>query len=544
MSNIDLAQVRYNWQVAPVSLIQQVLGFHLTQDELNVIGEKFGTKPGAVNSRYLLDPLQIGILDSLAGLSAIKHKKARGIELTENESRYVDKRGVSTQAGKGCGKTTIASMAALWFVIAYPYSKVFLVGPKYEQVKKALFAEIGKWIARSIEVYGDRSLIKKLLHVGADEIIYKDLDPAVLATKVWGAKILTFSSSSEEAKQKATSQGLHASNMLFIIDESPAVPENIFEVITGTCTEHNNLILSIFNPNKNTGWAIEAHSEKMKHFWITHQINSANSSLVTPESIKYKKERYGVDSNTYRVEVLGLPPLNDDGSFISYQWIRSSVDSYNDYEPEADSPLILSLDVGGGGDNSMVVVMHGRKIIEFIKNSNPSTEVVANWFQKLIVQWEPDEVYVDANAIGQGVYDKLRADGHKVKGLKMQMASNSEAYHRLRDELAYKLRDAFEEGSIYIPEDEELIHEITLMQEDKEHTSGKFKLLSKRNAKFRSEMRGKVGYESPNKLDALMQCFYRDYKVSLNIKRERNHGVNEDMDSRMNQLDEYAWMAY
>jgi phage terminase large subunit len=540
--DIDLQHLLFNWRTNPLTFIQQVVGYHLSKKELKQIGTEYGTSPGPIGTRYLMDELQIEILQSMANLTLIKFKESEGIKLAEVERAELTKRGVSTQAGKGCGKTALASLIALWYLICYPQSKVLLVGPKYDQIKKGLYPEIGKWISRSVEVYGKQSILKRLLDVRADEILYKDVDASVLATKNWAIKILTFNSSADEAIQKANIQGLHAENMLFIMDESPGIPDAIFETVINTCTQPNNVIFNIFNPNKNTGWAIEAHADDMKEYWITHQINCQNSSLVTKEAIKYKADKYGVDSNVYRVDVLGIPPLTDDGSFISYQWIQQSIEQYDDYKPHDEDPLVLSLDVGGGTDYSMVVVMHGRKVIEFMKNTSPSTEVVANWFAKKILDYDPDHVYIDSNSLGQGVYDKLRADGFKVKGLKMQMSPSSDKFNRLRDELGYKLREAFQENLIYIPNDEELIAELTLMQEDPEHTTGKFKLLSKKNAGYRKEMRGKLGYESPNKLDALMQCFYKDYTVKLRVKSQNK--LNKKMyHSVVQELDKYAWMT-
>jgi len=144
--------------------------------------------------------------------------------------------------------------------------------------------------------------------------------------------------------------------------------------------------------------------------------------------------------------------------------------------------------------------------------------------------------------IGQGVYDKLVAMGYtKLKGIKGNSSPKSDRYYCLRDELGFRLRDAFENGNIYIPDDEELINEISLLMEDPEHQSGKSKLVSKKNAGFKKEMRGKLGYESPNKLDALMMCLYNRYEVTMRIK-ERKKDRSFVSGNIIHQLDN-AWMA-
>ena len=534
----------HKWRTKPITFVQDVIGFHLTQEELDKKGELYGTSPGPLGLHYMLDPLQVDIIQSLADLCFVQWKKGNGVKLHEVEAKLSKKKGVSTMAGKGCGKTAIASLVSLWFLVCYDNSKVFLIGPKYDQIMAGLFPEISKWYNRSIEVYGvEGNYLRECVDVKGETVLYTGQgDKKLNAAKGWSIKIITFGQSANNKENTVGLQGKHADNMLFITDEAPGIPNYVFDAIDDTCTQANNVIFNIFNPNKNTGWAIDAHSAKMSKYWITHQINCENSTLVSKDHIEYMRNKFGVDSNMYRVNVLGLPPLTDDGAFISYEWIRQSVEAYDMYDPEKDAPLITALDVGGGGDPSQCVIMKGRKLIRFEKNTSPNTEVVASWYEELLSDYEPDEYYIDAVGIGQGVYDKLVAMGYtKLKGIKGNSFSRSDRYFNLRDELGFRLRDAFETGNIYIPDDEELINEISLLMEDPEHRSGKFKLVSKKNDKFKKEMRGKLGYESPNKLDALMMCFYNRYEVTMRIK-ERKKDRSFVSGNIIQQLDN-AWMA-
>lgn len=539
-------EVLHKWRTKPVTFIQDVVGYHLTQEELDEKARIYGTNPGPISSHYMLDPLQVGIIQSLADLAFIKWKIANSVPLHESEKAFYKTKGVSTMAGKGCGKTTIASLAALFYLICYEKSKVLLVGPKYDQIKKGLFPEIGKWIARSIEVYGESSLLKQLLDVGGEEILYKDgVDKSVRATKHWSIKILTFNPGGNPDEQKAKIAGIHTDNMLFIMDEAPGIPNLVFDAIDETLTQPNNLIFNIFNPNKNTGWAIDAHGETMQGYWITHQINCENSGLVTKEHIEYMAHKVGRDSNVFRVNVLGLPPLSDDGSFISYQYIQRAMDEYENYEPEKDSPVILSLDVGGGGDPSMVAHMKGRKLLRFHMNNDASTEVIADWFGDLIDEFGPDEIYIDKVGIGHGVYDKLvsRLGFSKVKGISGNSSPKKDIYYCLRDELGFKLRDCLQEGNLFLPMDDDLKIELSLLDEDKDHSSGKNKLVSKKNSTFIKQMRAQLGYKSPNKMDALMMCFYNTYEATYKkVSRLKNkHPLNYSV---IKKLDRYAWMGY
>jgi len=77
-----------------------------------------------------------------------------------------------------------------------------------------------------------------------------------------------------------------------------------------------------------------------------------------------------------------------------------------------------------------------------------------------------------------------------------ESASRDDRYSRLRDELYWRLRERFEARKIRIPNDDDLIGELTSIRY-KPESSGKIKVESKLEMKKR-------GLSSPNKADALM----------------------------------------
>jgi hypothetical protein len=83
-------------------------------------------------------------------------------------------------------------------------------------------------------------------------------------------------------------------------------------------------------------------------------------------------------------------------------------------------------------------------------------------------------------------------------------SSTSPDCFRLRDELFAKVKHDFEKRIVSIPEDDELIGELTtLKSDDPDTTKGKLKLESKRSMRAR-------GMNSPNKADALALTYYQD----------------------------------
>ena len=93
-------------------------------------------------------------------------------------------------------------------------------------------------------------------------------------------------------------------------------------------------------------------------------------------------------------------------------------------------------------------------------------------------------------------------------------AAEADRFHRLRDELCWKLREDYEKQVISTQDDPILIGEITSIKFDDERPDGKIKIESKKDLKKR-------GVESPNRLDALALTYYYDWDVMRKMTGKR-----------------------
>ena len=234
-------------------------------------------------------------------------------------------------------------------------------------------------------------------------------------------------------------------------------------------------------------------------------------------------KKYGKDSNPYRIRVLGLPPKADPDTLIPWDWVMSCVEQ--DVEPLDDDPNIMAIDVGRYGDDASVVMsMHGPVVTRIEEYRSMDTEQLSNWAMSRIFDEEPAAVMVDVIGVGAGVADKLRhrTEANVIDVNVSEMPSDDPGkFHRLRDELWWKLRELFEKRAISIPNDPELIGELTVMKYDMD--MGKVKVESKKQLRSR-------GIASPNKADALCmtQYFGRDY-----LQRLRRPMLRRRIDSRL-----------
>jgi len=483
-----------------------------------------------------LDDIQTLYLKQFCALVRVKHKRSFGKTLSEKERDIADRIGMSIQSGKGVGKTFEAAIIGLWFLVCFQDARVIIMGPGYDQIKTKLWAEISKWMGHAERVFGPNCLCNVLLEKQSDKIFCKHVGKNELGDR-WVMFIQTFPKNTDIETQKATIQGNHDKFMLFLIDEASGVPDHIFEPVESTLTDPVNLVFAIFNPNKNTGWAIETQG-KMREKWVCGHINAENSSRVTKQQIDYMRKKYGVDSNKYRVSVLGLPPLTDSDALIPWEWIQDAKELWGQMRVEENDVLIHSEDVGGGGDPSMLCRRHGMKALEFPKYENPDTNAVADWFERQAIKHMPDIRIIDANGIGNKQYwDALKKKIWKVIGYKAHQKARRPDCDTLRDELFMYMREAFESRLLGIPDDDELEGELSVLTMSDE--SGKIRIVSKQDRAFKREMMSRLGYKSPNKADTLAGTFFHDY-VSLSKAKE-----NKDKKRRTQNQDfgGLGWMA-
>lgn len=462
-----------------------------------------------------LDPKQKEIILSTFRIMRAKLKAGADLEHIKEEA---DKLGVLVQSAKGTGKTAIAALICLLFMFCMPMCKVFLVGPKEDQIKSGIWPEIAKWFGHATKVYGENNILNRMFDMPGEIIYSRVFLPEKSMKKEWVTRILTFPKNSDEEMQKAAIQGKHEKFMLFVLEECPGIPNYIFEAIQGTCTDPTgvNICLGIFNPNKNTGWAIEGMKDSKT--WTPIQISALDSSLVSRSFIEMMARRYGVESNAYRVGVLGLPPLSSSDGMFPWDWLVAAEERYLDFVIEANAPVIFGCDIGGGGDDSVVCVRKGPKVERFFKKEAEDSNVISAWIESLILEHKPVLTVIDKNGLGHGVFCNLSHLPGVIGFNSKNRAHNPDKFDMMRDQVFWRLREAYQNGDIAV-KDEELKGELSVLTYS-EIKGGLISVVSKSNAEFKKELQQAVGYRSPNKADALAMTFYRDYS---NVVRDIAH---------------------
>ena len=435
----------------------------------------------------------------LGKLITAKLKAVKQEELTEEEKVYARKIGISIMSGQGTGKDAFASLVCWFFLYCFSNCKIPCTAPTSHQLKDVLWAEMSKWMRKSRSLDPkDKTGPKILEHIfelQIERIFLKEKKG-----KEWFAAARTVNAKASADEQAETLAGFHEDYMLFIIDEASGIPDPVFKPIEGTLTGKLNIVLMIFNPTRSKGFAAESQYGDRER-WITLRWNAEESEIVSREHIENMASKYGRDSNPFRIRVLGLPPLSDTDTLIPWDWIMDAVD--REITPLKDDPVVKGVDVGAGGDKSVIATRQGGKITKLKRLNTKDTMELVGWVVNEMDIDEAKAAYVDVIGIGQGVVDRLReTHGKRIYAVDARRTPrNPERFLKTRDELWWNLRERFEEGTISIPDDRELIDQLGSIKY-KPDSQGRIKIEGK------DEMRRR-GMQSPDEADAVCLTFWQ-----------------------------------
>ena len=407
-------------------------------------------------------------------------------ELLENIA--AGERHLSVKSGHGTGKSACLAMAAVWFACTRINYKVVMTAPTAPQLYDALWAETRMYFRRLPAV------LRELFEIKAERIELK------AAPEEGFISVRT----SNKEKPEALA-GIHADWVLLIADEASAIPEEIFESAAGSMSGENACTVLTGNPTRLSGLFYRSHNDLVDE-WVTATWSSEESIRVTQAFINQIIKTYGIDSNQYRVRVLGKFPLTDDDKLIARKDVEAATE--RDIVADEKGTRYWALDVARyGTDGSVLGERIGNVVTWLEKKNNLSTMNTAGWVKN---KWEdtpahqrPRSILIDVIGVGAGVVDRLLEFGLPVRGVNVAESAMvfSDGY-KLRDQLWLDMKKWYESDTCKVPKLRELVEE-TISPSYSFMSNGKTKVESK------EEMRRR-GAKSPDYADCIALTFAED----------------------------------
>lgn len=440
---------------------------------------------------------------------------------------------VAVASGHKVGKSALAVMAALAFYCSYPDARVVMSSVTARQVDQILWRELKKFLKRAGRCMPCRTRDPWGFSRCEDCEAVRPIpeEPGTLARTGLRSEdfreIVGFT-----AKEAEAVAGISGKNLLYVLDESSGIPDEIHEAIDGN-RAGGARVLMISNPTRTEGRFFHAfHAGKA--FWTTFTISSEDSpnvlagcelipGLAGREWVEEMKQEWGEDSPLYLVRVKGQFCLNEAGKILSLHAIAEAQERWKEQaeaiaaavtagKPVEDTgTLQIGIDPAGdgeGGDETAMAVRRGQRIARLCvwRGLTEDAHVVhvLNLLQEHRRRREgPPVVTVDREGrIGYEVYLRLRAHAERhpgsmqVFGVRASDKAHRQAhiYDRARDELWGNLAAWLRHGGS-LPEDAKLekeLHAPTWIH----HINGRLKATPK------EELRKELG-RSPDRADAV-----------------------------------------
>ncbi len=450
--------------------------------------------------------------------------------------RVAREKRITIRSGHGTGKDASTSWVIMWFMCTRAYAKVACTAPTARQLADILWSELSKWFRKS--KVADEFVIQK------DKIFQKD-NP-----KEWWCRAISVSAKASKEEQAETLAGLHGDHLLLIVDEASGVNDPVYIPLEGALTQEDNKVVLIGNMTRNKGYFYESHFHPtISKNWCKLHWDSRKSTNVAPEYPKYMLEKYGEDSNVFRIRVAGDPPTDSEKTFIPLHWATQCIGV--EYEEDLEAPLYLSADVARyGEDKSIILPRRGLIIKPWEEHQKMSTAELGGHILADFREMEADGIAIDEIGVGAGTIDWLMKIPEAMKfvyGVNVaNSSSDKKRWFKLRDELWYRVREKCQQGMYSFPcasrEEEkmsnELCNELSSLHYDF-NNSGAYVLESKKQAKMR-------GVASPNIGDALaISEYFYDSAMTLFLTKAKVKAKKreKEKDFKSYEGNNQAWMA-
>lgn len=434
----------------------------------------------------------------------------RALDTFDQDSYAAFLRYISIVSGHGTGKTASLAIIALHFLITMPGAQVGATANTEDQLKEIFLKELYFWRKR---------LPQKL----QDDLDLQDDFVRVSGEKDWFLRARVARADKPEALA-----GLHGPYVLLIIDEASGVPNRIFEVMDGSLTGENFIVLMASNGTRTEGVFFDSHKEGAPYNKLAY--NCEQSPIVKDGYVAMMAEKHGKESDEYAIRVKGgfaaTTQMDEKG------WIPLFANIRIMFEPERGQIVkhpVIGLDPAGKGRDLSILVARDSVYLKILLNEKTSTakdlaRKVETWRDAL--QAKSDDIGVDAFGIGAEVVANIQTKvGETVHALLTDKPreGTEQEFHSYKAELAWKFRAWVLQGGIIISNRQsEWMKELE-------------KIKYKRDLQGRIQLMDKVTFKklygfSPDRFDAALYTFFRDFGTQPVVLTKRELETKDNME--------------
>lgn len=449
------------------------------------------------------------------------------------------------------GKSFIAAVIVVTFLMLFPGSVVVTTAPTWRQVTDVLWREIATTVKRAKYKLTEAEVTQAGLSIDTD----------------WFAVGLS-------TKRPENFFGYHADHILVVVDEAGGVEEPIFKGVAAITPNANARVLLIGNPTEPSGTFYDAFTKPELGYncftvsafdtpnftdtgirdletllatftppegvtqaeWtakvnldLEEKMNPTYRGLIAPSVVYSRYFEWGTDSPAWQSLVMGEFPSQADQALIPTNLVTMAMNMYGTDDETGETYAKLS-----GWDIPTGPPTYGQDMARYGNDSNVNFPRKGGWVEKPAV-WnkvslmdsadrilniidpldEEVTVNIDDTGNGGGTTDRLRQisnesfqsgkPAHQYSLNAYNFSSkenmlNPDKFYDITSELYWNLRNQFMNKKIALHYDKELFDEL-VGRRWSIAPNGKIKVESK------DEYKKRTGGKSPDKSDALALSF-------------------------------------
>jgi hypothetical protein len=452
-------------------------------------------------SRYYHDPLAFAAdcIDwrDLDGLTTYQTEIIGGLPSAKR---------MAVRGPHGLGKSAIAALTVLWFALTRDAAgtdwKIVTTAGAWRQLSAYLWPEIHKWSGR---IRWDRVRDQPFTRA---ELLNLNL------------RLSHGAATAAACTNPALIEGAHADALLFIYDESKAIPASTFDACEGAFSGTGEaLALALSTPGAPAGRFYDIHSRRPGYEdWAARHVTLAEAiaaGRIDHDWAEQRSLQWGDQSSIYVNRVLGEFHAGDEDSVIPLAWAEAAVERWHDWaaagKRDGGWPRTVGVDVARSGeDRTVLAVRHGPVITELRVSSKEDTmQTTGRVMAVLAGHEEAITPVVDVIGIGSGVVDRLREQDVPVVAFNASEATKRKditqelSYLNCRAGAWWNLREMLDPSGgpdVCLPDDEQLLSELSAPQWV--ITSG-----GKIQVESKDKVRERLG-RSTDHADATIQAFW------------------------------------
>lgn len=321
--------------------------------------------------------------------------------------------------------------------------------------------------------------------------------------------------------------GMYSLKNLVALDEACYVADALFDGLDTLISSEGSRAIVFGNPDDSrtrfakicqpgSGWnVIQVGYEDTPNFTDEQVPESIKANLISPTWVRERAKGWGVKSVLYVSKVLGQFPETSENTFFPLSWLKRAQERFKFSEHKVQLPLVLGVDVSGGGDKNVVCKREGMRFTFPRKDNEPDTmKTLENLINHLREDKGFSRACVDMTGLGRGMVERagqmsrdqeindrdpeLAEITARIHGIESAAkAEDEKKYVNLRAELYGLARELLEieddDGPAF--DDDDLINQLANIRV--EYITGRMQVESKKSMRSR-------GISSPDEADSFV----------------------------------------